>query len=47
MHVSGIVANGVTVADGLNGKERVVATAGAFLQEGEVVSPVVRTAGSS
>jgi HlyD family secretion protein len=47
VHVSGIVANGVTVADGLKGKERVVATAGAFLQEGEVVSPVVRTAGSS
>jgi HlyD family secretion protein len=47
VHVSGIVANGVTVADGLNGKEHVVATAGAFLQEGEVVSPVVKTAGSS
>jgi RND family efflux transporter MFP subunit len=47
VHVSGIVANGVTVADGLKDKERVVATAGAFLQEGEVVSPVVRTAGSS
>ena len=47
VRVSGIVANGVTVADGLKGKERVVATAGAFLQEGEVVSPVVKAAGSS
>ncbi len=47
VHVSGIVADGVTIADGLSGKERVVATAGAFLQEGEVVNPVVKTAGSS
>lgn len=47
VHVSGIIANGVTIADGLNGKEHVVATAGAFLQEGEVVNPVVKSADSS
>ncbi|HLN48510.1 MAG TPA: efflux RND transporter periplasmic adaptor subunit [Steroidobacteraceae bacterium] len=47
VHVSGIVANGVTIADGLSGKEHVVATAGAFLQEGETVNPVVKTADSS
>jgi HlyD family secretion protein len=47
VHVSGIVANGVTIADGLSGKEHVVATAGAFLQEGEIVNPVRKTAGSS
>jgi HlyD family secretion protein len=47
VHVSGIVANGVTIADGLSGKEHVVATAGAFLQEGEVVKPILKTVGSS
>jgi len=45
VHVSGIVANGVTI-DGLGDKEQVVATAGAFLQEGEVVKPVAKTADS-
>jgi RND family efflux transporter MFP subunit len=47
VHVSGIVANGVTIADGLSGKEHVVATAGAFLQEGEIINPIRQTAGSS
>ncbi len=47
VHVSGIVANGVTIADGLTDREQVVATAGAFLQVGEVVKPVVKTADSS
>jgi len=47
VHVSGIVANGVSIADGLSDKEQVVATAGAFLQEGEVVKPVAKTADSS
>ena len=37
--VSGMVANGVTIADGIDEKDRVVATAGAFLQVGEVVNP--------
>ena len=40
VHVSGIVQNGVTIAEGIDGEERVIATAGAFLQEGELVRPV-------
>jgi RND family efflux transporter MFP subunit len=47
VHVSGMVANGITIADGLTDSEQVVATAGAFLQEGEVVKPVAKTADSS
>ncbi len=47
VHVSGIVEHGVTIADGINDKDQVVATAGAFLQEGEVVNPVLRTADGS
>jgi HlyD family secretion protein len=47
VHVTGIVADGVTIAEGLNDKDQVVATAGAFLQEGEVVNPILRSAGSS
>jgi len=43
VHVSGIVQNGVTIADGINGKEQVVATAGAFLQEGELVNPILQS----
>ncbi len=45
VHVSGMVQNGVTIADGINGKEQVVATAGAFLQEGELVNPVLKDVG--
>jgi RND family efflux transporter MFP subunit len=44
VRVSGVVGNGVSIADGLKGKERVVATAGAFLREGEVVKPVLKEA---
>jgi RND family efflux transporter MFP subunit len=40
VHVSGIVANGVTIAGGIQGADRIVATAGAFLQEGEIVHAV-------
>jgi HlyD family secretion protein len=40
VHVSGMLQNGVTITDGVSGKEQVVATAGAFLQEGELVNPV-------
>jgi hypothetical protein len=47
VHVSGIVGDGVSIADGLNVRDRVVATAGAFLQEGEVVRPLIRAAGAS
>ncbi len=40
VHVSGMVENGVTIADGVNPTDRIVATAGAFLQVGESVKPV-------
>src|SRR6266404_4889100 len=42
VRVSGIVQNGVTIAEGVGAKEQVVATAGAFLQEGELVNPVTK-----
>jgi HlyD family secretion protein len=47
VHVSGMVKNGVTIAEGVNGKEQVVVTAGAFLQEGELVKPVLKESGAS
>src|SRR5271170_5241394 len=47
VRVSGIVQNGVTIAEGINGNEQVVATAGAFLQEGELVKPVLKDSGRS
>ena len=47
VHVSGMVQNGVTIADGISAKEQVVATAGAFLQEGELVNPVLKQAGQT
>jgi HlyD family secretion protein len=47
VRVSGMVQNGVTIAEGITGKEQVVATAGAFLQEGEVVNPVLKESGQS
>jgi HlyD family secretion protein len=47
VHVSGMVHNGVTISEGVSGKELVVATAGAFLQEGELVNPVSRDSGRS
>ena len=42
VHVSGMAGGGVTLSDGVRGRERVVATAGAFLQAGELVQPVVK-----
>lgn len=39
VHVTGIVENGVAIAGGIDEKDRVVATAGAFLQVGETVIP--------
>jgi hypothetical protein len=45
--VSGMVQNGVTIAEGITGKEQVVATAGAFLQEGELVNPVLKESNRS
>jgi HlyD family secretion protein len=47
VRVSGIVQNGVTIADGVSGSDQVIATAGAFLTEGEVVKPVLVAAGKS
>jgi len=47
VRVSGIVEDGVSIAEGVVAKEQVVATAGAFLQEGELVKPVVAPAGRS
>jgi HlyD family secretion protein len=47
VRVSGVVQNGVTVASGLNSEERVIATAGAFLQEGELVRPVSKDSSGS
>jgi HlyD family secretion protein len=47
VRVSGMVQNGVTIAEGVTGKEQVVATAGAFLQEGELVNPVLKESSQS
>ena len=47
VHVSGMVQNGVTISEGVSAKEQVVATAGAFLQEGELVNPVLKGQGRS
>jgi HlyD family secretion protein len=47
VHVSGMVENGVTIADGVTAADRVVATAGAFLQVGETVKPVSAPANAS
>jgi HlyD family secretion protein len=47
VRVSGVVQNGVTISEGISGKEEVVATAGAFLQEGELVNPVLKESGRS
>lgn len=41
VRVTGMVANGVTIAEGLDPKEQIVTTAGAFLQEGETVKAVL------
>jgi RND family efflux transporter MFP subunit len=43
VRVAGITANGVAVSGILDDKDLVVSTAGAFLQEGEVVKPVARS----
>jgi HlyD family secretion protein len=47
VRVSGVVADGVTIADGVNAKDRVVSTAGAFLQVGEQVRPVEAPSGGA
>ena len=45
VRVSGMVPTGVTIAEGLRPKDQIVTTAGAFLQEGETVKPVLTLAG--
>ncbi len=47
VRVTGMVASGVTIAEGLGPKDQIVTTAGAFLQEGESVKPVLVAAGTS
>jgi HlyD family secretion protein len=47
VRVSGIVHGGVTIAEGISSTDQVIATAGAFLQEGELVKPVAIAAGKS
>jgi RND family efflux transporter MFP subunit len=47
IRVTGMVPGGVTIADGIDPKDQIVTTAGAFLQEGETVKPVLIAAGKS
>ncbi len=47
VRLSGVVPNGVTIADGLGVHDLVVATAGGFLQEGEVVKTARAAAGGA
>jgi HlyD family secretion protein len=47
VRVTGMVSSGVTVAEGIDPKDQIVTTAGAFLQEGETVKPVMTAAGTS
>jgi multidrug efflux pump subunit AcrA (membrane-fusion protein) len=45
VRVSGTTENGVIIAEGLTGQERVVATAGGFLRDGETVKVAPAGAG--
>jgi HlyD family secretion protein len=47
VRVTGMVPSGVTIAEGISPKDQVVTSAGAFLQEGETVRPVLIAAGKS
>jgi RND family efflux transporter MFP subunit len=47
IHVSGMVPSGVTISDGVKAKDQIVTSAGAFLQEGETVKPVLIAASKS
>jgi RND family efflux transporter MFP subunit len=47
VRLSGVVPNGVTIAEGLGAQDQVVATAGGFLQEGETVKPARANAGGA
>ncbi len=42
VRVSGIIQGGVAIAEGVMRKDQVVSTAGAFLQEGELVKPILQ-----
>ena len=46
VRVSGTTDTGVIIADGLTGNERVVATAGGFLRDGEAVQVAAAAARS-
>jgi HlyD family secretion protein len=46
VRVTGMVSSGVTIADGIGPKDQIVTSAGAFLQEGETVRPVLIAAKS-
>jgi HlyD family secretion protein len=41
VRVTGMVPSGVTIAEGINPTDQIVTSAGAFLQEGETVKPVL------
>jgi HlyD family secretion protein len=41
VRVTGMVPSGVTIAEGISPTDQIVTTAGAFLQEGETVKPVL------
>jgi HlyD family secretion protein len=45
--VTGMVSSGVTIGEGIGPTDQIVTTAGAFLQEGETVKPVLIAAGKS
>jgi len=47
VRVTGMVPSGVTIAEGISPTDKIVTTAGAFLQEGETVKPVLVAAGKS
>jgi HlyD family secretion protein len=48
VRVTGMVPSGVTIAEGIGPKDQIVTSAGAFLQEGETVKPVlIAAAGKS
>lgn len=44
VRIGSATEKGVVIEEGLSGKERVVAAAGAFLREGEIVTPVMQQA---
>jgi HlyD family secretion protein len=47
IRVTGMVPSGVTIAEGISPKDQIVTSAGAFLQEGETVKPVLIAAAAT